>query len=138
MSNAAAETSLFQYLRQDDSKLIQFKTNGLSAFGITGETLNVRHLNKPYIEIVLSSSNSSPIYFNMECGEACSASVDLGKISNDWETKTIPLSCLDAQGFDISKISIRGMFIAPQKTDLRIHTLKLKSNFSGINNVEGC
>ncbi len=138
MSNAAAETSLFQYLRQDDSKLIQFKTNGLSAFGITGETLNARHLNKPYIEIVLSSSNSSPIYFNMECGDACSASVDLGKISNDWETKSIPLSCLDAQGFDISKISIRGMFIAPQKTDLRIHTLKLRSNYSGLNKVESC
>ncbi len=123
MSNNSVETSLFQYLRQDDSKLIKFKTNGLSAFGITGETLNARHLNKPYIEIVLSSSNSSPIYFNMECGDNCSASVDLGKISNDWETKTIPLACLDAQGFDRSKISIRGMFLLPQKTELKFTPL---------------
>ena len=125
-------------MKQDDSKLIQFKRDGLSGFGITAEPLNVRHLNEPFIEIIMSSSTKSPIYFNVGCGDNCSASIDLGDIPNTWVTKTIPLSCLESQGFDKSKISIRGMFLAPQKTDLRIHTLKLKSNYSGANKVEGC
>ena len=138
LSNNAVEASLFQYLKQDDSKLIKFKNEGLSAFGIVGESLNARHLDDPYIEIVLSSSGSSPIYFNMECGDNCQASVDLGKVSNDWETKNIPLSCLDNQGFDRSKISIRGMFLLPQKSKLKLHTLKLKSKFDGTNKIVGC
>ena len=138
LSNEAVEVSLFQYMKQDDSKLIQFKRDGLSGFGITAEPLNVRHLNEPFIEIIMSSSTKSPIYFNVGCGDNCSASIDLGDIPNTWVTKTIPLSCLESQGFDKSKISIRGMFLAPQKTDLRIHTLKLKSNYSGANKVEGC
>ena len=138
LSNNAVEVSLFQYLKQDDSKLIKFKNEGLSGYGITGESLNVRHLDNPYIEIVLSSSSSSPVYFNMGCGDNCQASVDLGKVSNDWETKNIPLSCLDNQGFDRSKISIRGMFLLPQKSELKLHTLKLKSKFDGTNKIVGC
>lgn len=52
--------------------------------------------------------------------------------------KTIPLACLDAQGFDRSKISIRGMFLLPQKAELKVHTLKLKSNFNGVDKIESC
>ena len=111
---------------------------GLSGFGITGEPLNVRHLDDPFIEIILSSSGTSPVYFNMGCGDNCQASVDLGNISDDWETKTVPLACLDSQGFDRSKISIRGMFLLPQKAELKVHTIKLKSNFSGANKIESC
>ena len=138
LSNESVEASLFQYLKQDDSKLIQFKKDGLSGFGITGEPLNARHLTEPFIEIIMSASTTSPVYFNMGCGDNCTASIELGDIPNTWVTKTIPLSCLESQGFDKSKISIRGMFLTPQRIDLKIHTLKLKSNFSGANKVEVC
>ncbi|MEK9650490.1 MAG: glycoside hydrolase family 3 N-terminal domain-containing protein [Gammaproteobacteria bacterium] len=138
LSNGFVEASLFQYLKQDDSKLVIFKKDGLSGFGVTGEALNVKHLENPYIEIVFNYSEQAPVYFNMGCGDNCQATIDLGDVSGDWQIKNIPLSCLDAQGFDRSKISIRGMFLIPNKGELKIHTLKLKSNFNGTSKVETC
>lgn len=127
----SVETSLFEYKRQDDSKLIMFKKDGLSSFGITGEPMNIMHMENPYIEIIINSDKKSPIFLNLNCGDNCQATVDLGKLSGEWEVIKIPFSCFNNQGFDKSKITIRAMFIAPKVTDLKIHTIDIKSNFYG-------
>ena len=137
MKNGSVKTSLFQYKKQDDSKLIEYVEDGLSGFGITGEPLNLLYLENPYVEVVMSSDTSAPIYLNVGCGDSCQATVDLGKFSGDWETKNIPFSCFDKQGFDRSKLTIRSMFLSPKATDFKIHTVKIKSNFSG-RSIKGC
>ena len=48
------KTSLFQYQKQDDSKLIDFTKDGISSFVIKGEPLNIMYLENPYLEIVYS------------------------------------------------------------------------------------
>ena len=73
----------------------------------------------------MSSDNSAPIYLNVGCGDSCQATVDLGKFSGDWETKNIPFSCFDKQGFDRSKLTIRSMFLSPEATTLRFILLRL-------------
>ena len=137
MENGSVKASLFQYKKQDDSKLIEYVEDGLSGFGITGEPLNLLYLENPYVEVVMSSDTSAPIYLNVGCGDSCQATVDLGKFSGDWETKNIPFSCFDKQGFDRSKLTIRSMFLSPKATDFKIHTVKIKSNFSG-RSIKGC
>ena len=77
MENGSVKTSLFQYKKQDDSKLIEYKEDGLSGFGITGEPLTYL-FREPYIEVVMNSDNSAPIYLNVGCGDSCQATVDLG------------------------------------------------------------
>ena len=48
------KTSLFQYQKQDDSKMIDFTKDGISSFVIKGEPLNLMYLENPYLEIVYS------------------------------------------------------------------------------------
>jgi hypothetical protein len=93
-SDGSVETVLFQYERQDDAKRINFSGDGLSSYGITGESLSINHLESPYFEITLRvNENTAPVYFYVACGDQCQATVDLGEFSGNWENKVIPLSC---------------------------------------------
>lgn len=124
------KTSLFQYQKQDDSKMIDFTKDGISSFVIKGEPLNIMYLENPYLEIVYSYSSkdkNASMLLSLGCGVDCQSTISLESTKQEWLTKTIPLSCFNSNELDKSNIAIRSMFTVTNKSQLKLHTIKLKS-----------
>ena len=88
------------------------------------------YLENPYLEIVYSYSSkdkNASMLLSLGCGVDCQSTISLESTNQEWLTKTIPLSCFNSNELDKSNIAIRSMFTVTKKSQLKLHTIKLKS-----------
>ena len=86
-------------------------------------------MKSPYYEIIMKINHTegAPLFFNVTCGEACQGTVELpsSKI-NSWETITVPVSCLEQDGLDKSKIQIRSLLFTKGPINFDLHSIAIK------------
>ena len=129
--NKRINISRFDYLRQDDSKNIIFvKGSSMQAFGVSSDAvLNLSLMNSPYYEIVMRMNkvDQLPLYFTVGCGLNCQGSVQLPVLKLDtWNTLMIPVSCMEKNGLDASKVQIRALFLSRGDINYDLHSIAIK------------
>ena len=121
----------FDYQRQDDAKNIVFFGNKvLQAFGISAELpINLSEMNSPFYEIIMrvNTLSNPPLYFSVGCGSNCIGSIALPtKSMTNWSKINIPLSCLEKEGLDKSKIQLRGLFSSKEAINFDINSIIIR------------
>ena len=130
--NSAIKITRFDYQRQDDAKNIVFADDqSLQAFGVSAESpVNLLSMDSPFYEIVMrvNSLANPSLYFSVGCGNNCRGSIKLPtELMTAWSTINIPLSCLERDGLDKSKIQVRGLFLSEEAINFDISSIVIKS-----------
>jgi beta-glucosidase len=130
--NSAIKITRFDYQRQDDAKNIVFADDqSLQAFGVSAESpVNLLSMDSPFYEIVMrvNSLANPSLYFSVGCGNNCRGSIKLPtELMTTWSTINIPLSCLERDGLDKSKIQVRGLFLSEEAINFDISSIVIKS-----------
>jgi beta-glucosidase len=130
-SNDKIKIARFDYQRQDDAKNVVFKEDqSLQAFGISAEShINLSTMKSPFYEIVMrvNSLSNPSLYFSVGCGNNCKGSIELPtKLMVDWSKINIPLSCLEKDGLDKTKIQVRGLFISEEEINFDLNSIVIK------------
>ena len=130
-SNNKIKITRFDYQRQDDAKNIVFiDDQSLQAFGISTEShVNLSSMKSPFYEIIIrvNSLSNPTLYFSVGCGNNCRGSVALpAKSMTDWSTINVPLSCLEKDGLDKTKIQVRGLFLSEQGINFDLNSIIVK------------
>ena len=133
--NEKIKITRFDYQRQDDAKNIIFsESETLQAFGISTESpVNLMSMKSPFYEIImrLNSLSNPPLYFSAGCGSNCRGSIELPtKLLTDWSTINIPLSCLEKDGLDKTKIQVRGLFLSEEPINFDLSSIIIKDGKS--------
>jgi len=123
--------SRFDHLRQDDAKNFIFNASDvMQGFGVSSKSaLDLTSMKSPYYEIIIkiNDSEGAPLFFNVTCGEACQGTVELPSSKlNSWETVTVPVSCLEQDGLDKSKIQIRSLLFTKGPMNFDLHSIAIK------------
>ena len=88
----------------------------LKTYGISAELpINLTGMNSPFYEITLrvNTLSNPSLYFSVGCGDDCVGSIALNtKSMTNWSTINVPISCLEKDGLDKSKIQVRALFFA--------------------------
>ena len=87
-------------------------------------------IDSPFYEIVMrvNSLANPSLYFSVGCGNNCRGSIKLPTESmTAWSTINIPLSCLERDGLDKSKIQVRGLFLSEEAINFDISSIVIKS-----------
>ena len=121
----------FDYQRQDDAKNIIFSENGLlKTFGISAELpINLSGMNSPFYEITLrvNTLSNPSLYFSVGCGDDCVGSIALNtKSMTNWSTINVPISCLEKDGLDKSKIQVRALFSSKEAINFDINSIFIR------------
>ena len=121
----------FDYQRQDDAKNIIFSENKLlKTFGISAELpINLTDMNSPFYEITLrvNTTSNPSLYFSVGCGDDCVSSIALDtKSMTNWSTINVPISCLEKDGLDKSKIQIRALFSSKEAINFDINSIIIR------------
>ncbi len=121
----------FDYQRQDDAKNIVFSgSKSLQAFGISAELpINLSEMNSPFYEIIMrvNTLSNPQLYFSVGCGGNCIGSIALPtKSMTNWSKINIPLSCLEKDGLDKSKIQLRGLFSSKEAINFDINSIIIR------------
>jgi hypothetical protein len=129
--NGKIKITRFDYQRQDDAKNIIFKdSKSLQAFGISTESpVNLIGMKSPFYEIVMrvNTLTNPALYFSVGCGNDCRGSIQLPTDSmNEWSTINIPVSCLEDDGLNKSKIQVRGLFLSEESINFDLNSIIIK------------
>jgi beta-glucosidase len=129
--NGNIKITRFDYQRQDDAKNIIFKdSKSLQAFGISTESpVNLIGMKSPFYEIVMrvNTLTNPALYFSVGCGNDCRGSIQLPTDSmNEWSTINIPVSCLEDDGLNKSKIQVRGLFLSEESINFDLNSIIIK------------
>ena len=129
--NGKIKITRFDYQRQDDAKNIIFKdSQSLQAFGISTESpVNLIGMKSPFYEIVMrvNTLTNPALYFSVGCGNDCRGSIQLPTDSmNEWSTINIPVSCLEDDGLNKSKIQVRGLFLSEESINFDLNSIIIK------------
>ena len=121
----------FDYQRQDDAKNIIFSENKLlKTFGISAELpINLSGMNSPFYEITMrvNTLSNPSLYFSVGCGDDCVGSIALDtKSMTNWSTINVPISCLEKDGLDKSKIQIRALFSSKEAINFDINSIVIR------------
>ena len=121
----------FDYQRQDDAKNIVFSGSKLlQAFGISAELpINLSNMSSPFYEIIMrvNTLSNPQLYFSVGCGNNCIGSIALPtKSMTNWSKINIPLSCLEKDGLDKSKIQLRGLFSSNEAINFDINSVIIR------------
>ena len=121
----------FDYQRQDDAKNIIFSENKLlKTFGISAELpINLTGMNSPFYEITLrvNTLSNPSLYFSVGCGDDCVGSIALNtKSMTNWSTINVPISCLEKDGLDKSKIQVRALFSSKEAINFDINSIIIR------------
>ena len=130
-TNSKIKITRFDYQRQDDAKNIVFLDDeSLQAFGISTEyPVDLSSMSSPFYEIVMrvNSLANSGLYFSVGCGNNCTGSVELPtELMTDWSKINIPLSCLEKNGLDKSKIQVRALFLSKEPINFDLSSIIIK------------
>ena len=130
-ANSKVKITRFDYQRQDDAKNIVFMDDqSLQAFGISAESsVSLSSMNSPFYEIIMrvNSLANPALYFSVGCGSNCRGSVELPtELMTDWSTINIPLSCLEKDGLDKTKIQVRGLFLSEEAINFDLSSIVIK------------
>ena len=130
-TNSKIKITRFDYQRQDDAKNIVFLDDeSLQAFGISTEyPVDLSSMSSPFYEIVMrvNSLANSGLYFSVGCGNNCTGSVELPtELMTDWSKINIPLSCLEKNGLDKSKIQVRALFLSKEPINFDLSSIVIK------------
>ena len=130
-NNDKIKITRFDYQRQDDAKNVIFKEDqSLQAFGISAEShVNLSTMKSPFYEIIMrvNSLSNPSLYFSVGCGNNCRGSIELPtKLMTDWSTINIPLSCLEKDGLDKTKIQVRGLFLSEEEINFDLNSIVIK------------
>ena len=130
-NNDKIKITRFDYQRQDDVKNVVFKEDqSLQAFGISAEShVNLSTMKSPFYEIIMrvNSLSNPSLYFSVGCGNNCRGSIELPtKLMTDWSTINIPLSCLEKDGLDKTKIQVRGLFLSEEEINFDLNSIVIK------------
>ena len=130
-TNDKIKITRFDYKRQDDAKNVVFKEDqSLQAFGISAEShVNLSTMKSPFYEIIMrvNTLSNPPLYFSVGCGNNCRGSIELPtKLMTDWSTINIPLSCLEKDGLDNTKIQVRGLFLSEEEINFDLNSIVIK------------
>jgi beta-glucosidase len=130
-NNDKIKITRFDYQRQDDAKNVVFKEDqSLQAFGISAEShVNLSTMKSPFYEIIMrvNSLSNPSLYFSVGCGNNCRGSIELPtKLMTDWSTINIPLSCLEKDGLDKTKIQVRGLFLSEEEINFDLSSIVIK------------
>ena len=125
----------FDYQRQDDAKNIVFSGSKLlQAFGISAELpINLSEMSSPFYEIIMrvNTLSNPKLYFSVGCGSNCIGSIALPtKSMTNWSKINIPLSCLEKDGLDKSKIQLRGLFSSKEAISFDINSIIIRDGNS--------
>ena len=141
-ANSKIKITRFDYQRQDDAKNIVFLDDeSLQAFGISTEyPVDLSSMSSPFYEIVMrvNSLANSGLYFSVGCGNNCTGSVELPtELMTDWSKINIPLSCLEKNGLDKSKIQVRALFLSKEPINFDLSSIIIKDG-KGTGKVISC
>ncbi len=141
-TNSKIKITRFDYQRQDDAKNIVFLDDeSLQAFGISTEyPVDLSSMSSPFYEIVMrvNSLANSGLYFSVGCGNNCTGSVELPtELMTDWSKINIPLSCLEKNGLDKSKIQVRALFLSKEPINFDLSSIIIKDG-KGTGKVISC
>ena len=130
-NNDKIKITRFDYQRQDDAKNVVFKEDqSLQAFGISAEShVNLSTMKSPFYEIIMrvNSLSNPSLYFSVGCGNNCRGSIELPtKLMTDWSKINIPLSCLEKDGLDKTKIQVRGLFLSEEEINFDLNSIVIK------------
>ena len=130
-ANSKVKITRFDYQRQDDAKNIVFMDDqSLQAFGISAESpVSLSSMKAPFYEIIMrvNSLANPALYFSVGCGNNCRGSAELPtELMTDWSTINIPLSCLEKDGLDITKIQVRGLFLSEEAINFDLSSIVIK------------
>ena len=130
-NNDKIKITRFDYQRQDDAKNVVFKEDqSLQAFGISAEShVNLSTMKSPFYEIIMrvNSLSNPSLYFSVGCGNNCRGSIELPtKLMTDWSIINIPLSCLEKDGLDKTKIQVRGLFLSEEEINFDLNSIVIK------------
>ena len=130
-TNSKIKITRFDYQRQDDAKNIVFMDDqSLQAFGISTESpISLSSMNAPFYEIIMRVNNlvNPALYFSVGCGNNCRGSAELPtELMTDWSTINIPLSCLEKDGLDKTKIQVRGLFLSEEAINFDLSSIVIK------------
>ncbi len=108
----------------------KFANESLQAFGISTEyPVDLSSMSSPFYEIVMrvNSLANSGLYFSVGCGNNCTGSVELPtELMTDWSKINIPLSCLEKNGLDKSKIQVRALFLSKEPINFDLSSIVIK------------
>ena len=130
-ANSKVKIKRFDYKRQDDAKNIVFMDDqSLQAFGISAESpVSLSSMKAPFYEIIMrvNSLPNPALYFSVGCGNNCRGSAELPtELMTDWSTINIPLSCLEKDGLDKTKIQVRGLFLSEEAINFDLSSIVIK------------
>ena len=130
-ANSKVKITRFDYQRQDDAKNIVFMDDqSLQAFGISTESpVSLSSMKAPFYEIIMrvNSLANPALYFSVGCGNNCRGSAELPtELMTDWSTINIPLSCLEKDGLDKTKIQVRGLFLSEEAINFDLSSIVIK------------
>ena len=130
-ANSKVKITRFDYQRQDDAKNIVFMDDqSLQAFGISAESpVSLSSMKTPFYEIIMrvNSLANPALYFSVGCGNNCRGSAELPtELMTDWSTINIPLSCLEKNGLDKTKILVRGLFLSEEAINFDLSSIVIK------------
>jgi beta-glucosidase len=130
-SNNKIKIKRFDYQRQDDAKNIIFKNDeSLQAFGISTESyVNLSTMGSPFYEIIMrvNSLSSPALYFSVGCGNNCRGSLELPtEFMGEWTTINVPLSCLEKNGLDKTKIQVRSLFLSKDEINFDLNSIVIR------------
>ena len=134
-NNEQIKVTRFDYQRQDDAKNIVFSGSKLlQAFGISAELpINLSEMSSPFYEIIMrvNTLSNPQLYFSVGCGSNCIGSIALPtKSMTNWSKINIPLSCLEKDGLDKSKIQLRGLFSSKEAISFDINSIIIRDGNS--------
>ena len=113
----------------------------LQAFGVSAESsVNLSSMSSPFYEIIMrvNSLVNPALYFSVGCGNNCNGSTLLPtKAMTDWTKINIPLSCLEDDGLDKTKIQVRGLFLSEEAINFDLSSIVIKDGES-TGEVVGC
>jgi len=130
-ANKNIQITRFDYLRQDDSKNIIFKSSvSLNAYGINAESpIDLSLMNSPYYEVIMrvNSVQNASLFFGAGCGDNCQGSVNIPiQQAYQWTSINIPLSCMEKDGLDVSNIQTQALFMSPDNINFDLHSVIIK------------
>ena len=64
------------------------------------------------------------MFLRVGCGNNCRGSAELPtELMTDWSTINIPLSCLEKDGLDKTKIQVRGLFLSEEAINFDLSSI---------------
>jgi len=75
----------------------------------------------------VNSLSSPALYFSVGCGNNCRGSLELPtEFMGEWTTINVPLSCLEKNGLDKTKIQVRSLFLSKDEINFDLNSIVIR------------